>query len=55
MTLTPDTTVITKVETYRSRSWWEVIASFIKEKRTGSLELHLSQGAVAVVQWREKQ
>jgi len=53
--ITPDSTVMTKVETYRATEWWKVIATLLKRRKSGSIELHCSQGAVAVVQWKEKQ
>lgn len=53
--ISPDTVTFTRVETYRGPSCWQAIWSFLKAKRTGSIELHCSQGAVAVVQFKENE
>jgi hypothetical protein len=55
VTLIPDGEETVRVSTYRTKNWTEIIALVMRQRKTGCFELHLSQGTVGFVKWRESQ
>lgn len=48
----PDSISTIRVETYRGGTCWKAIWQFLNSKKTGSFEVHVTQGFVAVVQFK---
>ncbi len=48
----PDSVSTIRIETYRGGSCWKAIWQFLNSKKTGSFEVHVTQGFVAVVQFK---